>query len=145
MCGITGLWAPSSAADSRARVEAMNTAIAHRGPDGAGLWSHEDVHFGHRRLSIVDLSPTGAQPMHSASKRYTITFNGEVYNYKAIRAELEKLGRAPAWRGSSDTEVMLAAIEAFGLADAVGRFVGMFAFALWDSVERQLHLVRDRL
>jgi asparagine synthase (glutamine-hydrolysing) len=147
MCGITGFWSPRGLpTDPHAVLTAMNTALRHRGPDGGETWSQAPgIHFGHRRLAIVDLSPTGVQPMHSASGRFVITFNGEVYNFPELRAELEREGKAPAWRGSSDTEVMLAAIEAWGLEAAVGRFIGMFAFALWDLHERQLHLVRDRL
>jgi asparagine synthase (glutamine-hydrolysing) len=147
MCGITGLWAPRGPSASRdAVLAAMTNALAHRGPDGDGAWSHANgLGFGHRRLAIIDLSPGGHQPMPSASGRFIVTFNGEVFNYRALKAELEAAGRAPAWRGSSDTEVMLACIEAWGLEGAVARFVGMFAFALWDDRERTLHLVRDRL
>ncbi len=147
MCGITGFWSPRGLpTDPQVVLTQMNTALRHRGPDGGETWSTEPgVHFGHRRLAIVDLSPTGVQPMHSASGRFVITFNGEVYNFVELRRTLEQEGRAPAWRGSSDTEVMLAAIEAWGLEAAVGRFIGMFAFALWDLEKRQLHLVRDRL
>ncbi len=144
MCGITGLWAPGVEPELARR---MADAIRYRGPDAGGLWSDggAGVSFGHRRLAIVDLSPTGVQPMASASGRFVISFNGEVYNYRALREELEKAGRAPAFRGSSDTEVMLACIEAWGLEGAVDRFIGMFAFALFDLEERRLHLVRDRL
>lgn len=147
MCGITGFWAPRGLSDPSALLSTMNTALQHRGPDGAGEWAdaHAGLWLAHRRLSIVDLSPTGAQPMPSASGRFVITFNGEVYNFRELREQLEREGRAPAWRGTSDTEVMLAAIEAWGLAQAVTRFVGMFAFALWDLETRRLHLVRDRL
>jgi asparagine synthase (glutamine-hydrolysing) len=146
MCGITGFWATDRfTADPTAVLGEMTTALRHRGPDGDGAWHHGPLHFGHRRLAILDLSPAGHQPMASASGRFTITFNGEVYNFAELRRELEREGRAPAWRGGSDTEVMLAAIEAWGLQAAVGRFVGMFAFGLWDEAERRLHLVRDRL
>lgn len=145
MCGITGFWARSLPGHSAATLEAMAATLRHRGPDGQGTWSSGEVHFAHRRLAIVDLTPTGLQPMTSASGRFTITFNGEVYNFRQLREELERAGRAPSWKGSSDTEVMLAAIDAWGLEAAVRRFVGMFAFALWDATEQRLHLVRDRL
>lgn len=125
----------------------MTIAIGHRGPDDSDIWVDPDagIALGHRRLSIVDLSQEAHQPMFSAGGRYVIAFNGEVYNYKEIRKELDDLNAAPMWRGHSDTEVMIAAISHWGLDAAVGRFVGMFAFALWDRKERTLHLVRDRL
>jgi asparagine synthase (glutamine-hydrolysing) len=146
MCGITGLWAtPRPSTSCEAVVAAMTTALRHRGPDDSGTWAANGLHFGHRRLSIVDLSPAGHQPMTSASGRFVITFNGEVYNHRQLRDELDREGRAPTWRGSSDTEVMLACIDAWGLERAVDRFVGMFAFGLWDGQDRVLHLVRDRL
>lgn len=123
----------------------MTNALTHRGPDDVGQWidSKLGVALGHRRLSIIDLSPEGHQPMRSASERYQLSFNGEVYNFKDLRKELESLNHK--FRGSSDTEVMLAAFEQWGVQQAVKRFVGMFAFAVWDREERTLHLVRDRL
>jgi asparagine synthase (glutamine-hydrolysing) len=151
MCGIAGLWADSKVAadiDLGAATQRMTDTLARRGPDDHGLWLDvaSGIAFGHRRLSIQDPSPGGRQPMLSATGRYAITFNGEVYNFKAIRQELESAGLATAgFRGSSDTEVMLAAIEAWGLVPAVSRFIGMFAFALWDRAESRLSLVRDRL
>ena len=121
----------------------MGQTLSHRGPDDAGIFYDEGagLGFSFRRLSIIDLSAEGHQPMASASGRFVIIFNGEVYNFEEIRAEL---GSHP-WRGHSDTEVMLEAIERWGLEAAVRRFVGMFAFALWDREERRLHLVRDRV
>ena len=129
-------------------VGRMADVIAHRGPDDQGVWIDPDagIAFGHRRLSIVDLSPHGHQPMASTSGRFMLTYNGEIYNHADLRRELEEAGHSPegGWRGHSDTETLVEAIAAWGLADAVGRAVGMFAFALWDQQERVLHLVRDR-
>jgi asparagine synthase (glutamine-hydrolysing) len=146
MCGITGIWRKRGV-DAAATAARMTDRLAHRGPDDAGVWSDAaaGIALGFRRLSIIDLSPAGHQPMQSASGRFTMIFNGEVYNFLAIREELERGGLAPSWRGHSDTEVILAAFEAWGLDAAVKRFVGMFAFALWDGRERLLHLVRDRV
>ena len=147
MCGWTGFWAPGTrnGAELCRLVGRMADTLSHRGPDDAGAWVDAPVGLalGFRRLSIVDLSPEGHQPMHSESGRYVIAFNGEVYNFGALREELEPLGHH--FRGRSDTEVMLAAIEEWGLEKAVGRFVGMFAFALWDHQQRRLSLVRDRI
>lgn len=147
MCGITGFWqSPGEGeVDLLARARAMALQMEHRGPDDAGEWADETagVALGFRRLAIVDLSPTGHQPMASASGRYVIIFNGEVYNFASVRAELERLGHR--FRGTSDTEVILAAVEQWGLTAALERFIGMFAIALWDRQERALHLVRDRL
>ncbi|HEX8410852.1 MAG TPA: asparagine synthase (glutamine-hydrolyzing) [Thermoanaerobaculia bacterium] len=148
MCGLTGfLGAPRPVDELRATVRRMSDAIFHRGPDDSG--EHVDaghgLALGFRRLAIVDLTAAGHQPMTSASGRYVMVFNGEVYNFETIRTELRAQGEAPDFRGHSDTEVMLAAIEAWGLERAVKRFIGMFAFALWDQRERTLHLVRDRM
>src|SRR6185437_1777472 len=148
MCGIAGLWdgIGSIGADERALViRRMTRALSHRGPDDEGYFDESRVGFscGHRRLSIVDLSPLGHQPMASPSGRYVIVFNGEVYNHRALRLELEAVGFG--FRGTSDTEVMLASIEHWGVEGAVRRFVGMFAFALWDRRQLALTIVRDRL
>jgi asparagine synthase (glutamine-hydrolysing) len=142
MCGIVGVWCRAAAADA-ALVQRMRDTLAYRGPDDAGLWCEGPVGFGHRRLSIVDLSPLGHQPMTSADGRFTICYNGEVFNFRALRDELA--GRGHVFRSTSDTEVMLAAFAQWGVRGAVEHFVGMFAFALWDARERRLHLVRDRI
>src|SRR5688572_22343829 len=125
----------------------MSGALAHRGPDDQGIWIDEPagVGFGHRRLSVVDLSPAGHQPMSSKNGRYVLTYNGEIYNHAALRTELEAAGRAPpAWAGHSDTETLLECISAWGLEAVLRKCVGMFAMALWDRRERRLHLARDR-
>jgi asparagine synthase (glutamine-hydrolysing) len=150
MCGFAGFFGFSDAlarSGPRAVLRAMGDRIAHRGPDDADVWFDEAAGAGlsHRRLSIVDLSPAGHQPMASASGRWVIAYNGEVYNHAALRAELERAGLAPRWRGHSDTETLLAAIEAWGLEATLVRSVGMFALALWDARERVMHLARDRM
>lgn len=150
MCGFVGFidfGHQKRSQDFSGIVGKMTDCLAHRGPDDSGVWVDKEVGIalGHRRLSVIDLSVEGQQPMLSACDRYVITFNGEVYNYQAIRKELEDSGNAPNWRGHSDTEVILASIAAWGLDASLKRFVGMFAFALWDRHERLLHLVRDRL
>lgn len=147
MCGITGFLTPASQNDLEMMlaVGRMADQLTHRGPDDSGVWvdCRAGIAFGHRRLSILDLSPDGHQPMHSQSGRYVIVFNGEVYNFNELRASLESLGHR--FRGRSDTEVMLAAIDQWGIDGALPLFNGMFAFAVWDRQDRQLHLVRDRL
>jgi asparagine synthase (glutamine-hydrolysing) len=148
MCGIAGLVeadAGSSCDHLVATARAMADALEHRGPDDAGAWADAaaGVALGHRRLSIVDLSQEGHQPMASASGRYALTYNGEIYNFRDLRGELER--RGVRFRGHSDTEVLLAGVEAWGLTDTLRRANGMFAFALWDRTTRELHLVRDRL
>lgn len=145
MCGIAGFWQAKRGAEHPLEIlREMGAALAHRGPDDSGCFYDNATGLGlsFRRLSIIDLSPAGHQPMESASGRYTIIFNGEVYNFEEIRKEL---GPTCKWKGHSDTEVMLEAFEHWGIESAVRRFVGMFAFALWDRQERRLFLVRDRL
>src|SRR5215471_12698242 len=144
MCGIAGFWQTRRGAEHPVEVlQHMGNVLAHRGPDDAGIFYDPETGVGlsFRRLSIIDLSPAGHQPMSSASGRYTIIFNGEVYNYEEI---LSALGPGYKWRGHSDTEVMLEAIERWGLEATLRRFVGMLAFALCDSHERKLFVVHDR-
>jgi asparagine synthase (glutamine-hydrolysing) len=145
MCGIAGFFGAPTSGSPEAAVKAMTDAIAHRGPDADGAWCDHDarIALGHRRLSIIDLSPLGAQPMASASGRYVTVFNGEAYNYAPIRAELASLGYG--FKGHSDTEVLLAAFDRWGVEATMPKFAGMFALAIWDREERALWLCRDRL
>jgi asparagine synthase (glutamine-hydrolysing) len=148
MCGIAGIYDLDKTLSREALdnvLKTMTDAISHRGPDAGGYWqdSHVPMALGHRRLSIIDLSADGAQPMASQNGRYEIVFNGEIYNFLALRKDLENEGAV--FKGRSDTEVMLAAFEVWGINRALQRLNGMFAFALWDREKRQLHLVRDRL
>lgn len=148
MCGLTGSWArKSQGQDIAAIAQAMAARIQHRGPDDAGVWCDPEAGFAlaHRRLSILDLSPAGHQPMLSASGRWVLAYNGEVYNHLALRQRLEDEGAAPTWRGHSDTETLLACIEAWGIERTLRASVGMFAIALWDRSERALVLARDRI
>ncbi|MFV0282025.1 MAG: asparagine synthase (glutamine-hydrolyzing), partial [Rhodoblastus sp.] len=148
MCGIAGfLTGPNWSGDALTVARAMGAAIAHRGPDAEGFWrdAAQGVTLCHRRLSILDLSPAGAQPMVSDSGRYVVIYNGEIYNHLELRRGLEAEGVAPAWRGHSDTETLLALIEAHGVEYALTRSAGMFAIALWDRRERRLTLARDRI
>jgi asparagine synthase (glutamine-hydrolysing) len=140
MCGIAGFLSTRSV--SQDQVRRMIEPIRHRGPDDEGVWvdSEAGVGLGHRRLSIIDLSPLGHQPMESADGRWVISYNGEIYNHNELRSELEGV----EWRGHSDTETLVEGIAAWGLERTLARSVGMFAFALWDRKERRLQLVRDR-
>ena len=148
MCGIAGFWqARAIAADSAyAIAERMASRIAHRGPDDAGVWIDESagLALAHRRLSIVDLSPAGHQPMSSASQRYVLAFNGEIYNHAELRTELTSCAGLQ-WRGHSDTETLLAGFEAWGIEMMLTKSVGMFAIALWDRQDKILTLARDRI
>lgn len=145
MCGIAGFC--NLKGDWKANIERMNDRMYHRGPDAGGVWRSEDgaVVFGHRRLSIVDLSENGAQPMESHSGRYVIAFNGEIYNYKKIAQKLLAEKKVDSFRGTSDTEVLLEAMEAYGVEAAISLCKGMFAIALFDKKERVLFLLRDRV
>lgn len=146
MCGLAGIVDWSGRLDPhavRVEVAAMADRLAHRGPDDAGLWSDGTATLGHRRLAIIDLSAAGHQPMLSADSSLALAYNGEIYNHRDIALDLEATGFRP--RGHSDTEILLAAIERFGLEGALERAAGMFAFALWDTKRRELTLCRDRL
>jgi len=140
MCGIVGAVSPQHRI-SEAEVVAMTDLLAHRGPDDSGTWAEADVILGHRRLAVIDLSVEGHQPMLSADGRFAMVYNGEVYNFAELRRTLGGI----AWRGGSDSEVILEAIARWGVEAAVSRFVGMFALAVYDRAQRQLWLVRDRL
>lgn len=141
MCAITGILSHQKAILDA--IQSMTDTMIHRGPDDSGTWVDYDagIALGHRRLSIIDLSPLGHQPMHSHSERYVMAYNGEIYNFKAIKKEL---GEHISWRGESDTEVLLAAIEQWGFEKALQKTVGMFAISLWDRETRELYLARDR-
>lgn len=147
MCGIAGIstWRPSSGLGPE--IRRMTDAITHRGPDDWGGWTDNEIGIGlgQRRLSIIDLSPHGHQPMLSASGRWVMSYNGEIYNFAALRDLLDRSGEAPPWRGHSDTEVLLACVEAWGLENTLRKAVGMFAIALWDRQRRVLILARDRM
>lgn len=150
MCGIAGYWAGGDVfrgGQANEILKNMSDAIIHRGPDSSGQWSDpkSGIALAQRRLAIIDLSDAGSQPMHSASGRYVITYNGEIYNFEDLRKELELAGHSPAWRGHSDTEVLLAAIEAWGFEKALQKSYGMFAIALWDHKNQTLSIARDRL
>jgi asparagine synthase (glutamine-hydrolysing) len=143
MCGLTGFVAGAATPEEMlATLRGMATCLVHRGPDDSGEWidAGAGAAIGFRRLAIIDLSPAGHQPMLSHSGRYVVTLNGEIYNFEELRRELRA-----EWRGHSDTEVMAAAFDAWGVEKAVSRFNGMFAIAVWDREARRLHLVRDRM
>ena len=145
MCGLVGFYNPAGLANPNCHeiATAMADSIFHRGPDDFGTWIDRPagIALAHRRLSILDLSPAGHQPMISASGRYVIVFNGEIYNHLDLRKELSSI----SWRGHSDTETLLASIEAWGVTKALQKSCGMFALAIWDKQERCLKLARDRM
>lgn len=145
MCGIAGFC--SNPVNWQENIQKMNQRMYHRGPDAGGVWASSDaeVVLGHRRLSIVDLSENGAQPMHSASGRYVCVFNGEIYNYRRLRDKLLKEKKVTAFRGTSDTEVLVEAVEAYGVAETIRHCKGMFAIALFDRQTGKLTLIRDRI
>ena len=147
MCGIAGFMGGQFGAESDLTLRKMTDALTHRGPNSSGIWTDKNqfIALGHRRLSILDLSPAGHQPMLSKSGRYVIIFNGEIYNHLEIRKELSQGHRECLWSGHSDTETLLAGIECWGLEVTLKKTVGMFAIALWDKEEKVLRLARDRI
>ncbi len=154
MCGLTGFWSFSTQEPERV-VKRMTETLNHRGPDDSGVWVDDDagIYLGHRRLSILDLTLAGQQPMLSNCGRYVLVFNGEIYNHKTIRKELEAdLAYSEltdrgniTWRGHSDTETLLMSISRWGIERTLQNANGMFAFALWDRQKRSLTLARDRM
>ena len=147
MCGIAGFWScdPTGRADREGILSGMSETIKHRGPDDSGTWLDDEIGIAlcHQRLSIIDLTSGGHQPMLSAGGRFVISYNGEVYNFQEIRGDLVKLGHS--FRSNSDTEVILEAAVEWGFTGMLSKLVGMFAFALFDRKERRLYLVRDRV
>ena len=147
MCGLAGFWQAKGGRESDLRAQALRMAdtLVHRGPDDRGEWvdAEAGLGFGFRRLSIVDLSPAGHQPMVSADGRFVIAYNGEIYNHLDLRADLERAG--VRFRGSSDTEVLVELMARRGVRETLPAVWGMFAMAVWDVRERVLWLVRDRL
>jgi asparagine synthase (glutamine-hydrolysing) len=141
MCGVVGIFHRDGAPASPVLLRRMMDAVAHRGPDGEGLHVDRSLGLGHRRLAIIDVSPAGHQPMATADGRYVLSYNGEVYNFRELRTELEALGHR--FRSNTDSEVVLEAFAAWGRA-CLNRFNGVFAFAIWDAAEHQLMLARDR-
>ncbi|MEI8320838.1 MAG: asparagine synthase (glutamine-hydrolyzing) [Alphaproteobacteria bacterium] len=144
MCGIFGFYGPRAGKISEEVPRQMQKLLHHRGPDDGGLWTEESVTFGQTRLSILDLSPAGHQPMFSASGRFAITFNGEIYNFLSLKKTLIERGFSSAFRGHSDTEILLECLEHLGIQETLSKSVGMFAFALWDRQTKTLYLGRDR-
>ena len=143
MCGISGIYqVPGLTPVDQAVLGRMNAVLRHRGPDAEGTWSDDHVGLAHRRLSIIDLSPDANQPLSDLDQHVWISFNGEVYNFREVRRELQGLGYR--FRTQGDTEVVVNAYRAWGI-DGIGRLRGMFAFALWDQQRKRLLLVRDRL
>ncbi|ODU31814.1 asparagine synthase (glutamine-hydrolyzing) [uncultured Thiobacillus sp.] len=143
MCGFSGYFAKRSCGDAQSIIQGMNAAIRHRGPDDSDFWHDREqgIVLGHQRLAIIDLSPAAKQPMISASNRFVIVFNGEIYNHQELRQQLA----LDSWRGHSDTETLLAGFDAWGIETTLRKCVGMFALALWDRQGKTLTLARDRL
>jgi len=144
MCGIAGFI--GAVPYPEFLIQEMTNSLHHRGPDSTGYWTSKRNHIslGHTRLAIVDLTPAGAQPMVSKSERYSISFNGEIYNHQSIRKDLQQKGLISAWCGTSDTETILCAFEAWGIERTLNACIGMFAIAIWDNKEKKITLARDR-
>ena len=147
MCGVNGFFNAHTAMPAHNVISEMNTAIKHRGPDAGDAWLDENfgLVIGHQRLAILDISPAGAQPMHSACGRYVLAFNGEIYNHLQLREQLMSGGNSFTWRGHSDTETLLACFVAWGIEKTLQATVGMFAIILWDRKQQVLTLARDRM
>jgi asparagine synthase (glutamine-hydrolysing) len=143
VCGIAGILGPG--ADDVATLRRMADRLEHRGPDAEGVYAQGPVGFSHRRLAVIGLGEAGAQPMTSRSGRFVVSFNGELYNHLELRSQLSSATVAPAWRGGSDTETLLAGVEAWGVRGLIERTVGMFVLAVWDRDTRTLVLARDRM
>ena len=145
MCGFTGIFSSKPLDNLFNLLSRMNANLAHRGPDDEGIWIDQNIGFGHKRLSVMDLSESGKQPMQSQCDRYVIIFNGEVYNHIKLRRDLEKEGFKTKWKGHSDTETILSAISNWGIENTLIRLHGMFAIAIWDKLNKRLNLARDRM
>ena len=145
MCGISG-YITTEIKDTT-QIQLMCDVISHRGPDDQGYWidDHKRITLGHRRLSIIDLSPEGHQPMTSTTGQFVIVFNGEIYNFKDLKQQVIQDGFIGKWRGHSDTEVLLACFETWGVESTLKKTNGMFAIALYDTISGTLHLARDRM
>ena len=145
MCGIAGFCKADE--NWEKNIKAMNDRMFHRGPDAGGFWKEDngEIVLGHRRLSIIDLSEAGSQPMISHSKRFAIAYNGEIYNHRKLAEKLKSDGHVSEFRGTSDTEIPLEAFEAYGVDETLSMIKGMFAIALYDRDQRKLVLVRDRV
>lgn len=147
MCGIAGFWSIGAHSDPQAVAEMMASRLEHRGPDDFGTWGDSTAHIAlaHRRLSILDTSPAGHQPMESHCGRYIVVFNGEIYNHKRIKDKLSKLNAQIGWKGHSDTETLLGCMSYWGVEETLQHIEGMFAFAVWDMQQKALYLARDRM
>ena len=149
MCGLVGFLGGDFSNNKLCTdtLQKMSDKIINRGPDSAGIWidGNSKIGLAHRRLAVLDLSPAGHQPMVSGAKRYVIAYNGEIYNSAEIKSELMNIKPSIIWRGHSDTEVILAGFDAWGIKKTVSRMTGMFAISVWDNELKQLSLIRDRL